>query len=114
MIRLKLKTYQALCNHFSKEEAETIVEYIDIMKGIPEDRIGNIFTPTKDLVDSRTELEVEVLSFRPEISDFCSEIKIDIEGLRTEIYRGFNKQLKWMVGVMIAMASLAIAIIKLL
>ena len=114
MIRLKLKAYQALCNHFSNEEAETIIEYIDSMKGITDDRIGNVLTPTKDLVDSRTELKVEVISFRTEMSDFCSEIKIEMEGLRTEMFRGFNKQLKWMVGVMIATASLAIAIIKLL
>jgi hypothetical protein len=114
MIRLKLKAYQAFCNHFSEEEAAIIIEYIDSMKCIPEDRIGNIFTPTKDLVDSRTELEVEVISFRTEMSDFCSDIKIEIEGLRTEMYKGFNKQLRWMVGTMIATASLAIAIIKLL
>ena len=114
MIRLKLRAYQVLCNHFSNEEAVTIIEYIDSLKDISEDRIGNVFTPTKDLVDSRTELEVEVISFRTEMSDFCSDIKIEIDGLRTEMYRGFNKQLRWLVGVMIATASLAIAIIKLL
>ena len=53
--------------------------------------------------DLRTELKTDVAGLRTEMA-----------GLRTEMEKGFNNQIKWMVGVMIGTASLAIAIIKLL
>ena len=113
MIRLKLKAFQALKNHFSDDEATTIVEYIESSKGISEERAKNIFitedrltaifATKKDLADLRTELKTDVAGLRTEMA-----------GLRTEMEKGFNNQIKWMVGVMIGTASLAIAIIKLL
>lgn len=107
MIRLKLKAYQALTSTFSNEDASAIIEYIESSNGIPENRKTADFPVKPYLSESCIESEIS-------ISNFCSEIKIEIEGLRTEMYKGFNNQLKWMVGVMIGTASLAIAIIKLL
>ena len=117
MIRLKLKAFQALKNHFSDEEATTIVEYIESSKGISEERAKNIFitedrlttvfATKKDLADLRTELKTDMAGLR-------TDFKTEMAGLRTEMEKGFNNQIKWMVGVMIGTASLAIAIIKLL
>ena len=117
MIRLKLKAFQALKSHFSDDEATTIVEYIESSKGISEeraknifiteDRLTTIFATKKDLADLRTELKTDMAGLR-------TDFKTEMAGLRTEMEKGFNNQIKWMVGVMIGTASLAIAIIKLL
>ncbi len=93
-------------NHFSVDEATTIVEYIESAKGISEERAKNIFI-TEDILTT-------IFSTKKDLADLRTEIKTDIAGLRTEMEKGFNNQIKWMVGVMIGTASLAIAIIKLL
>jgi hypothetical protein len=102
-----------LKSHFSDDEAATIVEYIESSKGISEERAKNIFitedrlttvfSTKKDLADLRTELKTDIVGLRTEMAV-----------LRTEMEKGFNNQIKWIVGVMIGTASLAIAIIKLL
>ena len=117
MTGLEIKAFQALKNHFSDDEATTIVEYIESSKGISEeraknifiteDRLTTIFATKKDLADLRTELKTDMAGLK---TDFRTEMA----GLRTEMEKGFNNQIKWMVGVMIATASFAIAIIKLL
>lgn len=117
MTGLEIKAFQALKNHFSDDEATTIVEYIESSKGISEeraknifiteDRLTTIFATKKDLADLRTELKTDMTGLK---TDFRTEMA----GLRTEMEKGFNNQIKWMVGVMIGTASLAIAIIKLL
>ncbi len=121
---LEIKAFQALKNHFSDEEATTIVEYIESSKGISEERVKNIFitddrlttifSTKKDLADLRMELKTEMGGLRIEMGSLRTELKTDIAGLRTEMEKGFNNQIKWMVGVMIGTASLAITIIKLL
>ncbi len=113
MTGLEIKAFQALKNHFSDDEAAIIVEYIESSKGISEeraknifiteDRLATVFSTKKDLADLRTELKTDIAGLRTEMAV-----------LRTEMEKGFNNQIKWMVGVMIGTASLAIAIIKLL
>jgi hypothetical protein len=113
MTGLEIKAFQALKNHFSDDEATTIVEYIESSKGISEERAKNIFI-TEDRL-------ITVFSTKKDLADLRTELKTDIAGirtemavLRTEMEKGFNNQIKWIVGVMIGTASLAIAIIKLL
>ena len=128
MTGLEIKAFQALKSHFSDDEATTIVEYIESSKGISEeraknifiteDRLTTIFATKKDLADLRTELKTDVgglrTEFKTEMAGLRTDFKTDMAGLRTEMEKGFNNQIKWMVGVMIGTASLAIAIIKLL
>jgi len=106
MTGLEIKAFQALKNHFSDEEATTIVEYIESAKGNSEERAKNIFI-TEDRLTT-------VFATKIDLADLRTELKTDIAGLRTEMEKGFNNQIKWMAGVMIGTASLAIAIIKLL
>jgi hypothetical protein len=113
MTGLEIKAFQALKNHFSDDEATTIVEYIESSKGISEeraknifiseDRLTTIFATKKDLADLRTELKTDI-----------AVLRTDMAVLRTEMEKGFNNQIKWIVGVMIGTVSLAIALIKLL
>lgn len=117
MTGLEIKAFQALKNHFSDDEATTIVEYIESAKGISEeraknlfiteDRLTTIFSTKKDLADLRIDLKTDIAGLK-------TVFRTDTAGLRTEMEKGFNNQIKWMVGVMIGTASLAIAIIKLL
>ena len=106
MTGLEIKAFQALKNHFSDDEATTIVEYIESSKGISEERAKNIFI-TEDRL-------MTIFATKKDLADLRTDFKTDIAGLRTEMEKGFNNQIKWMVGVMIGTASLAIAIIKLL
>ena len=124
MTGLEIKAFQALKNHFSDDEATTIVEYIESSKGISEeraknifiteDRLTTIFATKKDLADFRTEFKTDVAGLKTELKTDIAGLKTEMAGLKTEMEKGFNNQIRWMVGVMIATASLAIAIIKLL
>jgi hypothetical protein len=124
MTGLEIKAFQALKNHFSDDEATTIVEYIESSKGvseeraknifITEDRLTTIFATKKDLADFRTEFKTDVAGLKTELKTDIAGLRTEMAGLKTEMEKGFNNQIRWMVGVMIATASLAIAIIKLL
>ena len=113
MTGLEIKAFQALKNHFSDDEATVIVEYIESSKGISEERAKNIFI-TEDRLTTVFATKKDLADLRMELKTDMAGLRTEMAGLRTEMEKGFNNQIKWIVGVMIGTASLAIAIIKLL
>ena len=121
MNNLRIRTYEALKEKNGEQNAKMIIDYIDSIKGISEDRTKSmfvtedrltaIFVTKKDLADTRTELKTEIAHLR-------TELKTEIVNVRTELKVDIEKSsqtiIKWMIGLMLGVASLVIAVVKLL
>ena len=64
-----------------------------------------------------SDLKVEISDVKAEISNLrveISDLKVEISDLRVDIARGQVNSIRWTVGAMFAIATLAVAAIKLL
>jgi SpoVK/Ycf46/Vps4 family AAA+-type ATPase len=110
MNNLQIGAYEALKEKNGEQNAIISIDYIDSIRGmseerarnlfVTEDRLTAIFVTKKDLADTRTELKTEIANLR-------TELKVDIEKSSQTI-------IKWMIGLMLGIASLVVAVIKLL
>jgi 5'-3' exonuclease len=121
MNNLQISAYEALKEKNGEQNARLIIDYIDSVRGISEekarnifvteDRLTAIFVTKKDLADTRTEIKTELANlrteFKTEIANVRTELKVDIEKSSQTI-------IKWMIGLMLGVASLVVAVVKLL
>jgi hypothetical protein len=117
MNNLQIGAYEALKEKNGEQNAKMIIDYIDSIKGISEDRAKSIFVTEdrltaifvtkKDLADVRLELKTDMANLR-------TELKSDIANVRIDIEKSSQTIIKWMIGLMLGVSSLVVAVIKLL
>lgn len=84
--------------------------------GFPQRQAADTPEPLADSLGEVSDLatKADILVLKSEINELRAELKTDIAQLRAEIGGELNTHLRWIVGTIIGVATLAIAASKLL
>jgi len=124
-VKHTFKLLDIVNKHFNNEQdSRTFVSEIEEIMDNKVDLKMNDFATRKDLAELKTELKTEIADLRIEVKQDISELRSDFHKLDASINlnlsnsavileRSQKEQLKWLIGAMVAIMSLAVAVIKL-